>query len=144
MKIIVSILAIFVTTAAAGITRYRLPKTVVPNFYNITTYVDLDFLTFQGYTEIRVHVLEETKNITLHALELTVLDINVISLEDDDETIKIANTIFDEEREFLILRFEEQLETGQYQIEVSYQGILNEHVKGFFRSNYSNEDFLLR
>lgn len=138
MKIaLVTLTTLLLTYVLPNKTNYRLPRNVLPTFYNITTDVDLDFLTFQGYTEITVDVLEETDNITLHAVELTFLNINIAI---DGIKSSITNTTLYNDTDFLVLHFDEYLDVGQYIMEFSYQGALNNHMRGLYTTNYSHVD----
>lgn len=115
---------------------YRLPTNVLAIFYNITIDIDLDELTFQGYSEITVDVLQEKDSITMHALELTILEVDVVSY---GEEIEVSDTSMQKDTEFLILHFDDNLEIGTYTIAITYQGVLNKHSSGLFVSNYTND-----
>ncbi len=53
-------------------TRVLLPRTIRPSLYHIHLVPDLLNFTFQGTESIEVQVLEETRTITIHALDIKV------------------------------------------------------------------------
>lgn len=139
MRKILVLLTALLSSSMSDPSDYRLPKKVYPIFYNITTDVDLDYLTFQGYIEITIDVVAETDRIVLHALDLTFLKIRLF-YDDDKEEVRITNTTLDKEMETLTIHLEEDLDVARYKIEADYQGKLNEHNEGLYRSNYTDID----
>lgn len=134
---LVILTTLLLTHVSPNTTNYRLPKNVLPSFYNITTDVDIDFHKFKGYTEITVDVLEETNYIIVHAVELTFLNINIIF--NGIKSNVTQATLYDQ-MEFLVLHFVEYLQVGQYILEFSYQGAINHHMRGLYATNYSHAD----
>lgn len=120
----------------ADSTDYRLPTGVVPTDYLVVLEPIFDNFTFNGYVEIAVNVNEATDNITLHAAEITFLQTDVFNASDN--ITKILNETDDSVREFRIIHFEKTLAPGNYTIKISYTGILNNRLRGFYRSSYKN------
>lgn len=52
-------------------TAYLLPSSVVPEGYYVHLKPDFEKFTFEGLVAINVNVVEPTREITLHAAELT-------------------------------------------------------------------------
>lgn len=115
----------------------RLPKSVIPYFYNITTDIYPDMFYFKGITEIYVDVVEETNNITLHSLELTIKNVSVFF---NGRSIKIDGTDYVEEFQFLIINLNRNLIIGKYKILIEYEASLSNNLRGLFASNYTPID----
>lgn len=116
---------------------YRLPKTVIPYFYNITTAVYPDLFYFKGRTEIHVDIVAETYNITLHALKLTISHVYV---NFGDEKIDIESREYHKEYQFLIINFKEKLKVGKYKLWFQYESFLTNNLRGFYSTNYTPID----
>ena len=51
---------------------YRLPRTVIPERYELTLTPDLDEATFSGESRVRVRVTEAVNQVVLNAIELEI------------------------------------------------------------------------
>lgn len=120
-------------TRADGID-YRLPTHVKPIHYDITIQPDLENFTFSGLVIIQVEVLEDASNITLHANELNVTYLALMTAS--SQLIEPASVTNDEDRQFLIINFEETLAAGTYYINTFYEGVVNNGTTGFYRASY--------
>lgn len=126
----------------------RLPRSISPVSYNIKLipFFEERNFTFEGYSRIVVNCIESTNNITLHAITLTIIESDVafyqlIDIEDEDNEmpIPIHNITFIEKKQFLIIHFEENLsQNSTYVIYINYTGLLNDDLKGFYRSSYQH------
>ncbi len=115
---------------------FRLPTDVIPERYNIELKPDLESFTFCGFETITVQVLSPTRSITVNAQELDLLEAFVI---DAEGTRLDASITMDEEHEFAHLSFQGVLGQRSWQLNLSFKGVLNENLKGFYRSFYNNE-----
>lgn len=122
---------------------YRLPTNVRPSKYDIllTPYFDGENkFKFDGNVDITISVLENVKNITLHAKDLfiTKLSLKGVEIKEVDD----INYKLDEETNFLIIQRKENktIEKGDYTLTIKYIGILNNEMRGFYRSSYINEE----
>lgn len=131
------------TTAEAvtTVTDVRLPTSVKPDRYylKLTPYIFEGNFTFDGEICIIVTVRNETKQITFHGVELTYRSIKVLKKENGGE-IDIVRRTEDVPRQFQILTLNESLIAGkQYYLNISYAGILNDNLHGFYRSSYEEK-----
>lgn len=124
-------------TRADGVD-YRLPTYVKPVHYEITLEPNFENFTFSGYVKIEVEVLEATNNIILHANELNVTYLAVVT--PSDYVIEPHNLTIDDERQFLIITFEDILEVGTYHLNALYEGLINDGTSGFYRASYVDAD----
>ncbi|KAK9511955.1 hypothetical protein O3M35_000511 [Rhynocoris fuscipes] len=135
----------------------RLPTSVSPIAYDIRLipFIWPGNFTFNGDVTIIVNVTQETSNITLHATELAILQVNLSRISDNNlvtsssstyvtdavedirNAINIDKTELEKEREFLIIYPDKSLKPGQYKLSIKFVGILNNALNGFYRSSYN-------
>ena len=116
---------------------YRLPRSVIPSHYELALTPDLVAATFGGHVVIDVDVLETVSEIVLNTAELT-LHSAVLSNEDGERLEATAETNEDAERTTLTLPT--PVEPGAWQLEISFDGTLNDDLRGFYRSVYTDPD----
>lgn len=113
---------------------YRLPRTAIPSHYDITLEPDLEAASFKGSVTIKVEVTEPVSEIWLNAIEL---DIHEATLADTGAkaTVKLHEK---EERAQLI--FEKPVSAGAHTISATFTGILNDKLRGFYRSKFTDSE----
>ncbi|MHB8220083.1 MAG: M1 family metallopeptidase [Acidimicrobiales bacterium] len=116
---------------------FRLPRTVEPLVYHLTLTPDLVAATFTGTAEIELTVHEPTAEIVCNAVELSV---DRASLEAPDGTTWEAAVSTDETTERMTFSFSSPLPTAPATLHVSYTGILNDKLRGFYRSTFTDAD----
>jgi puromycin-sensitive aminopeptidase len=114
---------------------YRLPRTAVPSRYDIRLDPDLTTLTFRGQETVALEVSETVSEIVLNATELS---IDSASLENDrGETIRATATM-DEATERCRLALAGPAAPGRWRLRLAFRGILNDKLRGFYRSVYKD------
>ncbi len=113
---------------------YRLPRNVIPSHYDIVLEPDLDKASFEGSVGIDVDVSEATKELVLNAIELD-LHTATISQGGFEQTATIA---LDDEMERATLTVDAALEPGPARVSVIFTGTLNDDLRGFYRSVYTD------
>ncbi|KAF2071698.1 hypothetical protein CYY_006979 [Polysphondylium violaceum] len=110
--------------------RLVLPNNVVPNTYDLHITPDLKNFTFKGEVDITVEVTKPSKTITIHSIELV---IHTAKLGD-----QVASKIeYYVPEEVAILTFEKEIEpVKSAKLSLTFDGILNDQLKGFYRSKY--------
>ena len=84
--------------------------------------------------------MESAANITLHAAELNIENDSITVVDKDGTNVNIVNIAYDEDREFIIIHLNESLTVGKsYVVSIKYTGYLQENLKGFYRSSYTDE-----
>ena len=119
--------------AEASSNPYRLPRTVVPRRYELRLEPDLEAFTFAGTASVDVDVLESVGEIVLNAAELEV------SGGDLDGTA-LAGVDYDDEHERAVLRLGEPASPGAARLNLDFTGTLNDQLRGFYRSTFTDED----
>ena len=136
----------------ANNTNYRLPTNVKPIHYKITLdplieepgpIEELVPSTFTGEVIIRVRVLEETRNITLHYNDLSIE--NVTITEASTETDLSVTHTYDNVTHFWVISAGDDAEATfkankEYEITTNYAGHHQEDMYGFYRSSYRDAE----
>ena len=136
MKKILVALCSFLAVAAA-VSAQRLPRTVIPNHYELTLAPDFETETFRGEEMIRVSISEPTTAIELHAIEI---DIDRAVIETGTSVID-ATVTYDEERQTATLTVGETVRTGPAVIRIDYHGRLNPDLRGFYLGVANDEKY---
>ncbi len=115
---------------------YRLPRHVVPRHYRLRLEPDLEGATFCGSETVTVDVLEETNRVVLNAADIRILDAEMVS----DSVALAAEVEYDEDRQRAALTFSEELATGRWEFRCRFEGVLNDQLRGFYRSTFTDEE----
>ncbi|MDE0116327.1 MAG: M1 family metallopeptidase, partial [bacterium] len=112
---------------------YRLPRTVVPRRYELRLEPDLETFTFAGAVGVDLEVLETVGEIVLNAAELEITggDLNGVAL---------AGIDYDAEHERAVLRLGGPVSPGAARLNLSFTGTLNDQLRGFYRSMFTDDD----
>ncbi|KAK7085869.1 hypothetical protein SK128_006192, partial [Halocaridina rubra] len=124
----------------------RLPRTVKPLHYivKLQPFVNGNF-SIKGYVEIEIEALEATSNITLHIADIITHNetITLTRLNQGREVaiLPVEKHEFDSLREFYIAHLKKPLDRGShYKLKMGFRGYLNDNMKGFYRSTYTDDD----
>jgi puromycin-sensitive aminopeptidase len=108
---------------------FRLPRTVLPQRYEVELDPNLATATFTGTVTIAVHVEEATNEIVMNAKELSIASVQVnglacqFTLHDETERLVIAASV----------------QPGAASITITFAGILNDKLRGFYRSTFTDD-----
>ena len=105
---------------------------VNPINYNLTFEPDLKKFTFNGIESITADCKKLTNSITMHCAELKIISCQVTS---KGNIIKSSPKINEKKEELEIKLFEKV--KGEITIDLKFQGILNDRLLGFYRSQYT-------
>ena len=86
---------------------------------------------------IEIEVLEATERITLNAAELEIA--SVVATLADGRNVE-ASIETDEEDETAVFSFGETLPAGRTSLDCVFTGVLNDQLRGFYRSEYVDKD----
>src|SRR5688572_8544276 len=114
---------------------HRLPTTVTPERYEIRLTPDLSNWTFTGEENISIQVREPVREIVLNAAEL---EIHAVSLSRPDRTVLQGSAKVDNDNERATFSFAELVPPGGCELQISFSGILNDKLHGFYRSTYKD------
>jgi len=118
----------------------RLSKNATPLEYDIQLKPDLENFTFGGVETIKISILKPTKLITLHSKEI---DIETGDVLIGKEKIFASKISYDKKAETATFLFPKLLPAGKLKLRLVFQGILNDKMRGFYRSKYlvENKEF---
>jgi len=128
---------VFLAFSAAAAVAQRLPATVTPTHYTLWFAPDLQNATFRGRETINVSVANPTTSITLNAAEITFADVTITS----GGRKQMARVTLDEKNEMATLTVERPLARGAASIDITYTGILNDKLRGFYLSKANNRRY---
>ena len=112
---------------------YRLPRTVLPERYDITLTPDLEAFTFAGEEAVRVRVQEPTREIVLNAAELTIEEAYLA----DSAGGRLSGAVtIDEAEERARIVLDSVAQPGAWTLHLRFSGVLNDKLHGFYRSTY--------
>src|SRR5574341_894389 len=114
---------------------YRLPHSVVPLRYDLRLEPDLTGFTFAGTETVTVSVREATADVVLNAAELEILEVTI----ENAGGVRLKGSVdLDEEATRCRFRFPQTLPPGEWRLHLSFKGILNDQLRGFYRSRYKD------
>jgi puromycin-sensitive aminopeptidase len=112
---------------------YRLPPHVVPSRYDLRLEPDLNTFTFTGQESVVLTVCEPTSEIVLNAVDLQILE---ASIENDAKVEHQGSSEYEPSTERCRIRFPATLQPGAWRLSLSFTGVLNDKLRGFYRSTY--------
>ena len=115
--------------------KVRLDASIIPIEYDITLHPDLENFTFAGTETITLNILKPTKTLTLHCKEI---EIDTASITINKQKV-FAKISYDEKTETATFTFSQKLVGGKTSLQLAFRGILNDKMRGFYRSSYIYE-----
>ena len=116
---------------------HRLPPTVTPERYEIRLTPDLSAARFDGEEKIVVQVHEPVRQIRLNAAELV---FQAVSMQQPGGAVLPGDVTLDGDNEQAALDFHQTLAPGCWELRISFSGVLNDKLHGFYRSTYKDND----
>ncbi len=110
----------------------RLPNHISPISYKLTIKPDLESFTFSGNEIIKINTTKEISKITLHSKDI---DVETASIGSKNKKQFISKITYDEKNETVTLFFKNKVK-GKSEISLVFKGIINENLRGFYRSKY--------
>jgi aminopeptidase N len=114
-----------------------LPAEVRPIAYRLSLSPNLTAFTFAGEETIDIEVHQATSQIVLNAAELEIQEAYVLQ---HGQRIPTHGIAIDAEQETATLSFAAPLPTGTMQLFMRFTGILNDKLRGLYRSEYTLPD----
>jgi aminopeptidase N len=127
---VASLISLALVLVGAPARAERLPATVVPSHYDLSFAVDLAGARFDGIETIRVEIGRPTRTVVLHALEIAFRDVTIGA----GSTTQKATVALDEQQQTATLTVPKALAIGPADLRISFTGILNDKLRGFYLS----------
>jgi puromycin-sensitive aminopeptidase len=124
-------------SAATGEAAYRLPRTALPRRYDLRIEPDLGAATFVGREDVAVEITEPVRAIVLNAAELAIDEAWLVAA---DGTRREVVASLDAAGERLTLALDDELAPGAWTVHLGFRGTLNDKLKGFYRSVFTDAD----
>lgn len=135
--------------SASQSSNLRLPHSVIPISYDLKLipYMIENNFTFDGDVRIIVNITEMTNNITLHVVALKIKNSDVtvkilnnyrnVSAVNVSDIQNITKQYFVYASQFYVIEFDKLLiVNSSYEISITFNGVLNDYLQGFYRSSY--------
>ncbi|CUS34630.1 M1 family metallopeptidase [Candidatus Nitrospira nitrificans] len=114
---------------------YRLPRHVMPTRYDLRLEPDLTGATFTGRVTITIMVKQMTQTILLNAVDLALQSAVV---ERPNRQPFNASIELEQKTQRAKLSFQEAIDPGEWKLAISFEGALNDQLRGFYRSTYKD------
>jgi len=115
----------------------RLPAGIRPERYSITLTPDLSAFTFTGEESIDLSIDDPTQLVTLNSAELEIQSAHLTLM---DGSVIDASVRLDEDAERASILLASEAPAGKARLELSFTGVLNDQLRGFYRSQYTAAD----
>jgi len=119
-----------------NIVGFRLPADVRPVRHDLSLTPDLETFTFRGEEDIELLVVNPTTKLVLNAAELQVL--SAVLLMGDGRSLVPDDIELDADAETVTFLFNREIQAGSATLRINFQGILNDQLRGFYRSQYQD------
>jgi aminopeptidase N len=117
----------------------RLAGGVVPEHYSLWFAPDLEKETFRGRASIDVVLTEPASSITLHAAEIAFGEVTMTS----GGRTQTARVTTDSSTETATLTVPRSLAEGRATIQITYTGLLNDKLRGFYISKANGRKYAI-
>jgi puromycin-sensitive aminopeptidase len=114
---------------------YRLPRHIIPHRYDLRLEPDLDQATFAGRETIALTITQTTGSIVFNAVDLA---ISSAILEGSSSTRQNATIGLHDSTQRCQLTFSQPILPGEWKLHLTFQGKLNDQLRGFYRSTYKD------
>ena len=117
----------------------RLPNGVTPRHYTLWFAPDLAARTFRGRTTIDVQIASARTSVTLNAADISFGSVTISAAGRTQEALVTV----DAAQELATLSVPRSLPAGPATISMTYGGILNDQLRGFYLSNANNRSYAI-
>ena len=122
---------------AEPVDRYTLPKNSLPFEYELSFEPNFVNFTFSGTEKVKIKVTHPTKELVLNGLELKISAASLMaSTSESAKNLQVKPEPAAEKIHFLSA---ETLPVGTYLLSCKFQGVLNNQLRGFYRSSYVDD-----
>ncbi len=128
VKKIIALLACTVSVFPLASFAQRLPHLATPTNYKLTLAPDFSTESFTGAETIQIEVLQPTRQIVLNAADIKFEHASITSAN----ATQTARVLENPEKQTAILAVENQILPGRATVEISYTGVLNNQLRGFY------------
>ena len=114
---------------------YRLPRHIIPHRYDLQLEPNLAAATFSGKETIALTITQATSTIILNTVDLAIAS----AVLQGSTGLRLDATIeLDDSIQRCQLTFPQSITPGEWQLHLTFQGKLNDQLRGFYRSTYKD------
>ena len=114
-----------------------LPGSVKPSRYVLTLTPDFESFAFHGEETVELEILEPTSSVVMNSAEIEIHSARLTL--PDGSVLSPIETDLSEEDETVTVRFAEDLPPGPARLDLDFTGQLNDKLRGFYRSHYTDQ-----
>ena len=120
-------------------TATRLPTGAAPRHYAIELEPDLDAATFAGRVAIDIDITEPADSIVLNAAELSIVSAQLVAAS--GKAVELDFELHSDSERLTLTHLDETgpFAAGSARLDISFNGVLNDQLHGFYRSTYSDD-----
>jgi hypothetical protein len=109
-----------------------LPEHIKPTKYIVDLEPDLEKFTFHGKQVIELEISKPSSSIVMNSIELTIEPAKITTSSGNIYTS--LEPKLDLKEETATFEFTEKIPAGSAQLELKFTGLLNDRLRGFYRS----------
>ncbi|MBI4177350.1 MAG: M1 family metallopeptidase [Candidatus Aenigmarchaeota archaeon] len=117
---------------------YRLPGNVIPVRYDIKLEPDIEKSVFLGEETVEIEVKKQTKTVSLNSEDLKIVSAELVAA--NGKSVLSEKITEDRSRQALSIHFRNNLSPGKAKLLIKFSGNLNDQLRGFYRSKYTNPE----
>ncbi len=121
---------------------YRLPENPAPEKYELTLTPDVNKSVFAGQERITLRVDKPIDKISINSVELEIQRCELI--QDNGTILTPDEIIVDDSQEIATFTFSQTVKPGIHYLDIWFSGVLNDQLRGFYRSQYYSSDGEIR
>ena len=117
----------------------RIPKDLVPSYYDLELRVDLDKFVFSGSVDIHIEVKRSTAYIIIHSYSLNISQADVMVQDLKSKKVwPVKRHVLVPINQFHVLEMEDYLDFGaKYLVRFGkFTGLLQDDLRGLYKSSY--------
>lgn len=116
---------------------FRLPKEVKPVHYDLFLHPDLQQGMFSGNVTILLDVLDRRRTIALHQKGLNIKSANLTTYDREENfEIELSSISKPTKYEIFVVSAKDEFNPGLYNLNLKFDGSLQDKIVGFYSSKY--------
>lgn len=115
---------------------HRLPGHIKPKRYELMIKPNLESFTYDGRETIFLELGKASREITLHCKEIVIESAGIGSRGYE---LGSRSIVYNKKAETSTIRFGKRVPKGKAELKLSFKGILNDQMRGFYRSRYTHQ-----
>jgi len=120
-------------------TKFRLPRDVAAKRYELTLAPDLHSATFTGHERVYLELSVPNDSIVCNAAELQISGATLSPASSSTQPVELEVCI-QEDLERVAFKSPVVLQPGAYWLDCEFTGVLNDKLRGFYRSTFRDAD----